>query len=483
MFGVLAVSACRARCRPGAVLENGVCRSSTQQVVGEAEDSSGGVSGAGAMPANSAGLGGTQTGTLPDPAAQPDNEGAAHGGAVRVGDAAVPDPSAVVDAGAGGSSPMNAGPAIDPASTGMCPDGRQPIEETCNSEDDDCDGLVDESLTMECGSSARVPCQLGAATCNAGQWGECIGAVEPTPEVCDADGVDENCDGTANEGCDCVPGETMECGVTRGACRAGAQMCTTEGKFAATCEGEIGPKSEECEGRTDDDCDGLSDSDDPDCECINGRTQECEATGIGVCSEGEQTCSNGKWGRCVAERRGCVCDDSQAPRDCGQSSRGACRLGKERCVQGQWTSCEGEVNPAPERCDGVDSDCDGLSDAQDDDAHESCSGGGTCNGRTCETPPPPTTSSPYRECVTEADCDANSICSNASYPQFCAPRPTGGKCPEVSGYPTVVFFETGCVIACPNFVCPSYLPSCIGNPFTGAEPASFCVPLPMERPR
>lgn len=490
-YGVAAVmlSACQAKCRAGYVLDNGVCRaSSTQPTTGAAGAIAAGPASGAAAPAAEGSTSGPAAGASGNPqssssgAAAPQQQSGvapsrAAGGAAGSA-TTVAAPMAAPAAGASQPDPraVDAGQTVDPVSTSPCPDGRQPSEETCNGEDDDCDGQLDEELTMECGSSGRVPCQLGTQTCNAGQWGECVGAVEPTEEVCDAERVDENCDGNINEGCDCVPGETMKCGVTKGACREGLQMCTEEGKFAATCEGQVGPKDEQCEGQTDDDCDGLPDSQDTDCECINGRTQECAASGIGVCSEGQQTCSDGKWGRCVAEQRGCVCDDSQAPRDCGRSSMGACRLGKERCVQGQWSACEGAVNPTTERCDGTDSDCDGNSDAQDDDADQACSGGGMCDGRECVTPPPPTTSSPYHRCSSDADCGSNSLCSNAFSPYFCAPAP---PCPAAPGYQTAVFFQTGCVIVCNSGGgCPSHMPRCEPNPFAGSpgEPAEFCVP-------
>jgi hypothetical protein len=155
---------------------------------------------------------------------------------------------------------------------------------------------------------------------------------------------------------------------------------------------------------------------------------------------------------------------------------GACRLGKERCVQGQWSECEGAVDPTNERCDGTDSDCDGVSDGDDADADESCSGGGMCNGNDCVTPPPPTTSSPYKKCSSDAECGSNSLCSNAFSPNFCAPAP---PCPAAPGYQTGVFFQTGCVIVCNGGSgCPSHMSRCVANPFAGSpgEPAEFCVP-------
>ena len=47
------------------------------------------------------------------------------------------------------------------------------------------------------------------------------------------------------------------------------------------------------------------------------------------------------------------------------SGIGVCTVGKIACTGGVITGCEGEVLPSTEICDGVDNDCDGLSDDDD----------------------------------------------------------------------------------------------------------------------
>lgn len=74
-----------------------------------------------------------------------------------------------------------------------------PVAETCNGIDDNCNGLVDESLTRSCysgpsGTAGVGKCRAGTQTCASGAWGLCIGEVLPSPEII-GNGIDDNCDG------------------------------------------------------------------------------------------------------------------------------------------------------------------------------------------------------------------------------------------------------------------------------------------------
>lgn len=78
-------------------------------------------------------------------------------------------------------------------------------------------------------------------------------------------GVDDDCDGLVDEGCACVPGETLPCftaGADRrgvGACRDGLARCTELAAWVGNeCRGATLPSTETCNG-LDDDCDGATD--------------------------------------------------------------------------------------------------------------------------------------------------------------------------------------------------------------------------------
>ncbi len=253
-----------------------------------------------------------------------------------------------------------------------------PTLELCNGVDDDCDGLTDDDpvdVGGSCGSSVGA-CVPGSEVCMTGAL-VCTGGAGPSPEVCD--GQDDDCDGSVDEALSqvCYTGPLATRGV--GVCRDGMQACTG-GSFGA-CGGQVLPSPETCNG-LDDDCDGAADE---------GVTRSCYGgpagtEGVGLCRAGTETCAGGTFGACVgavlpaAE----VCDG--ADQDCdgavdeasgggpltqscytgaaGTAGVGTCVQGTQTCRFGAFDVCTGQVTPRTDLCgDGLDTDCDGLSDA------------------------------------------------------------------------------------------------------------------------
>ena len=284
-----------------------------------------------------------------------------------------------------------------------CNDNRADIhpgaEESCDGVDNNCNGEVDEGCpcnsgdTQVCGTDVGA-CVKGTQTCENGQWGECQGGRQPAAqEDCD-DELDNDCDGSINNGCACNEGDSRSCGSDLGQCTPGVQTCQEkDGEWVwSDCTGGTPPVEEICGDDTDNDCDGALDNG---CEC-DEQQRPCGLT-AGICSAGVQRCVDGYWGSCEGGRlpddevcdgldndcddltdEGCECLNGEFEA-CG-TDVGECSMGSRHCVHGRWGPCDGEVAPTQELCDGRDNDCDGEYDEDFEELLQPCSAGeGICS--------------------------------------------------------------------------------------------------------
>jgi MYXO-CTERM domain-containing protein len=117
----------------------------------------------------------------------------------------------------------------------------------------------DNGDTQDCGPPNRGECHSGTSTCVNHVWGDCVGGAGPTDQS-ECDGKDHNCDGVVDSsGCECVPGTTDVCGGPNvGECHTGTRTCDGNGQWG-DCVGAVGPTPETCDGK-DNNCDGQIDN-------------------------------------------------------------------------------------------------------------------------------------------------------------------------------------------------------------------------------
>jgi MYXO-CTERM domain-containing protein len=367
-----------------------------------------------------------------------------------------------------------------------------PRPEECNGLDDNCNGLVDESLTRACygGDVSTIDpvtglpigaCKAGVETCNAGNWGDCriCSSTEtqlPTPPAdcqilpraddctcaeCGSGGKDWNCDGQIALCGKCTDGTIQGCyegpagtsGV--GPCHAGTQACAG-GNWGA-CTGQVVPVAEICGNGVDDNCNGSIDEPSVCGECLPGSIDPVA---------------------CWTGLPGVVFHDPAAP--VGTPAHDSiCAKGQRTCgADSRWEACGSaklQTLPGAEICNGLDDDCNGVVDDGAQCGPDFACRNGFCVYDTCGPEFPCTEGyacvtghCQLAGCGTGASCAPGSACQNGacvdpnagltcgagSAPAggFC----TGGACYEAGCAAGMLCLGGACVAdPCGGVICPA----------------------------
>jgi len=274
--------------------------------------------------------------------------------------------------------------------------------ETCDNKDNNCDSneLLDEGINArptEYNSAEKGICKKVKEACVAGEWQQedysTIDGYEETETSC-GDGEDNDCDDKkdcvdddclASEHCQCVSGDSKDCGpidsdypdivyfdetnYPKTICKLGTQICSADGAWGE-CDAIWPETSEQCND-LDDDCDGAVDED------LTQLTENQE----GLCSGNSQTCVSGGWENASGYYTPTteVCDPSNEDEDCDgakneecdcadgatqptENQNGLCFGNSQNCASGGWVDDADNHDPIDEVCDSnnEDENCDGA---------------------------------------------------------------------------------------------------------------------------
>ena len=285
------------------------------------------------------------------------------------------------------------------------------VAQACHFVAKDADG--DGHSTKECVAASSGVIEAGDDCDDAdtsvypGAWDGPVG--EAHQNACD--GVDNDCDGTPDDGkliaggvCTCTPGASRSCATDSppklGSCAGGTEVCTLDAQWG-DCSVQAAAK-DSCVLGNDDSCNGVNNEG---CACVDGKTQSC-----GACGDGMQTCAGGTWGGCMgAQQIGQPCGSCGGAVVCG----GGCSI----ATPGNWNqacgSCGGKIT-----CGGT---CSVSTPPNIGAACGNCGGTITCGG-TCSVNNPPNYGQGCGSCGGTVTCGGTcSVATPGNLGQACSP--------------------------------------------------------------
>ncbi|MFO0595081.1 MAG: MopE-related protein [Myxococcaceae bacterium] len=275
-----------------------------------------------------------------------------------------------------------------------------PAGETCNGQDDDCDGMTDEDLgDAHCGvgeckrttascingvPQACVPGQPTTEVCN-GKDDDCNGGIDDnvqvTAEVCD--GIDNDCDGQIDEDWN-LPSDPNNCGQCGLVCSVPGGSVSSYACVAGTCGIAVCAMGRaNCNQQYADGCEVQVASDPNHCgqcgrACVTPNATPACVVGscrVGTCDPGFANCN-------TLVPDGCEVNTNTSLSNCGgcnvtcnaaNANNSCVNGGCQYTCQPNWWDVDGQrangceyacvlTNNGVEQCDRIDNDCDNRVD-------------------------------------------------------------------------------------------------------------------------
>ena len=306
-------------------------------------------------------------------------------------------------------APKSCGPeqTCDPT-TGECVGGCSPVTETCNGQDDDCDGDTDEDFGIgeACDGDDQDSCANGTKVCASTTTTTCA---ESSSDACDgvcggaSDGCGGTCDGDCDPGMTCVATKCQPVACDIAACDDD-DPCTED-----TCDPSGACAHAPAEGPCDDGDPCTSDDACAEGLCIAGAPTNCDD--MNLCTDDSCDPATG----CTTTNNAVGCDDGNACTTGDTCAGGVCNGGTS-VVCNDGKVCTDDV------CDPA-SGCKTTNNTAACDDGNACTQGDTCAAGACQ--PGSTVACDDGAPCTDDSCDPGTGCT---FTNNAAPCDDGSAC-------------------------------------------------------